>query len=222
MRKYYYSSDGVDRVGPVTLAELESSGDLTSETLIWYVGLPSWVRAVELPELSELFITIPPPIVTGSKSSDEYVSDSPQATDWEGWDWIGMIVAAIIAIYFLCQPSHWFRSLIIGAMSMFIVFLLLEKLSKFKPYHFLIFAVIVLCLTLPFHYVPSRLLVFPKDHLTFENTFVFPSDLKKIQKRFHEASLLEKLSISQEPFVKKLIERTLEDEDFRDYNRESE
>jgi uncharacterized membrane protein YhaH (DUF805 family) len=53
MRKYYYSN-GVDRVGPVSLAELITSGELRSETLVWYEGLPSWVRADALPELCDV------------------------------------------------------------------------------------------------------------------------------------------------------------------------
>jgi tetratricopeptide (TPR) repeat protein len=51
MRKYYYSV-GKDRVGPVSLSELKSLTGLTSGTLVWYEGLPSWVRADALPELN--------------------------------------------------------------------------------------------------------------------------------------------------------------------------
>jgi hypothetical protein len=62
MRKYYYSVSG-NRVGPVSLSELRSLSDLTSGTLVWYEGLPSWVRADALPELSDVFAGIlPPPI----------------------------------------------------------------------------------------------------------------------------------------------------------------
>jgi uncharacterized membrane protein YhaH (DUF805 family) len=59
MKKYYYSN-GKDREGPVTLAELESLGDLRPETLVWCKGLRSWVHADELEELCDIFA--PPPI----------------------------------------------------------------------------------------------------------------------------------------------------------------
>jgi hypothetical protein len=61
MRKYYYI-DGVDRKGPVTLAELRSVSGFNAETLVWYEDLPSWTRAGELEELSGVFIPVPPPL----------------------------------------------------------------------------------------------------------------------------------------------------------------
>jgi hypothetical protein len=38
-------------MGPVSLVELKSLSEVTPETLVWYEGLPSWVRAGDLPEL---------------------------------------------------------------------------------------------------------------------------------------------------------------------------
>lgn len=52
MRKYYYSN-GVDRKGPVTLSELKSLTEVTLETLVWYEGLPTWIRVGDLPDLQE-------------------------------------------------------------------------------------------------------------------------------------------------------------------------
>jgi hypothetical protein len=54
MRKYYYS-DGVDRVGPVTIEELKLIEGFSAVTLVWYEGLSDWVRAGDLSELSEVF-----------------------------------------------------------------------------------------------------------------------------------------------------------------------
>lgn len=65
MRKYYYSV-GIGRKGPLTLEELKSSGELTPATLVWYEGLPSWVRADALPELSGMFAPSPVTYVGGS------------------------------------------------------------------------------------------------------------------------------------------------------------
>jgi uncharacterized membrane protein YhaH (DUF805 family) len=61
MKKYYYSN-GKDRHGPVTLEELKSLADLTPETLVWYQGLDTWVRAADVSELSDVFMAVPPPV----------------------------------------------------------------------------------------------------------------------------------------------------------------
>jgi uncharacterized membrane protein YhaH (DUF805 family) len=55
MRKYYYSN-GKDRVGPVTLSELKSVRGLSPETLVWYEGLSTWLRAGDIAELSDVFV----------------------------------------------------------------------------------------------------------------------------------------------------------------------
>jgi uncharacterized membrane protein YhaH (DUF805 family) len=66
-RKYYYSNGG-DRVGPVTLEELESLPELRPDTLLWYHGLSEWVRADGLPELSGIFGEVSPPVSFASSS----------------------------------------------------------------------------------------------------------------------------------------------------------
>jgi uncharacterized membrane protein YhaH (DUF805 family) len=68
MKKYYYS-DGKDRVGPLTIEELKSAADLTPETLVWYAGLPTWVRAADVAELSDVFMSVPPPVPPGNANS---------------------------------------------------------------------------------------------------------------------------------------------------------
>jgi uncharacterized membrane protein YhaH (DUF805 family) len=74
MKKYYYSN-GVDRKGPVTLEELKSSADLRHDTLVWYEGLTGWVRADELEELSEVFVSIPPINPRTEGNTDVVLSD---------------------------------------------------------------------------------------------------------------------------------------------------
>jgi uncharacterized membrane protein YhaH (DUF805 family) len=61
VKKYYYLS-GSDRVGPVTLEELKLVKGLTSETLLWYEGLVSWLRAGDISELSDVLTSVPPPV----------------------------------------------------------------------------------------------------------------------------------------------------------------
>lgn len=63
MSQYYYT-DGKERFGPFTVEQL-GDRDITENTLVWKEGLPDWVPARNLNELSGLFATaasMPPPI----------------------------------------------------------------------------------------------------------------------------------------------------------------
>jgi len=59
MKKYYYS-DGTNSFGPFSFEELKMT-QITPITYIWFEGLTNWTKAMDVPELQELFI-IPPPI----------------------------------------------------------------------------------------------------------------------------------------------------------------
>lgn len=83
------------------------------------------------------------------------------------------------------------------------------KTQKKKPkYRWIIFiGIFALMASLPFHYIIDRLIVFPKDHLTFSNTLIFQDDIDKIIARYNNASYFEKLAIKQEPLYQELIEK---------------
>jgi len=66
---------------------------------------------------------------------------------------------------------------------------------------------VILFATLSFHIIPERLMIFPKEHLSFSNTFITKSDVEKLIDRYNNASLMEKLAIQQEPLVRKLMEK---------------
>src|SRR5690554_2181727 len=66
--------------------------------------------------------------------------------------------------------------------------------------------ILIIGATLPFHYVPSRAMVFPKESLTFSNTFISQADIDRLIDRYNNAGLIEKITIRQEPLVKKLLE----------------
>ncbi len=64
MRNYYITKNGAS-TGPFSIEQLKYQGILP-ETKVWYEGLPEWVEARTLAELSGLFpvvIDTPPPIV---------------------------------------------------------------------------------------------------------------------------------------------------------------
>jgi hypothetical protein len=81
-----------------------------------------------------------------------------------------------------------------------------------KHINYIIYFVILsifLLITLPFHYIPEQLMVFPKDHWTFSHTIIFQSDINSIIERYKKASFFEKISIREEPLTKKLMEKGL-------------
>jgi len=74
----------------------------------------------------------------------------------------------------------------------------------------IIFIVIVLGLTLPFHYVPSAMKMFPKDHFTFSHTFITKDDIDDIVKRYNNASnIFEQNAMDNDPFIRILREHGL-------------
>ena len=66
---------------------------------------------------------------------------------------------------------------------------------------------VILIATLPFHYSWDYEMIFPKTHLTFSNTFITYEDVDKILERYNNASFGERMAISQEPFMRKLMEK---------------
>lgn len=73
----YYILNGSEQQGPYTIDQLR--GRVTPQTLVWREGLPDWIRAGDLPELSGLLApegTVPPPTqgqTVGTKPKDYLV-----------------------------------------------------------------------------------------------------------------------------------------------------
>lgn len=79
---------------------------------------------------------------------------------------------------------------------------------KMNPYlKWGIILVVFLLLTLPFHYVPSQMRMFPKDNFTFSNTLIFQSDVDELISKYNKVSLFEKMTVLNEPLFKKLKEK---------------
>ncbi len=72
----------------------------------------------------------------------------------------------------------------------------------------IIIIVIGLGATLPFHYVPSALKVFPKDNLTFSHTIITQEDVDDLIKRYNSCeTIFQQESIRNEPLFRKLSEQ---------------
>ncbi|MDA3909928.1 MAG: hypothetical protein PF448_01050 [Bacteroidales bacterium] len=63
--------------------------------------------------------------------------------------------------------------------------------------------------TLPFHYVPSAFMVFPKNELTFSHTIITENYIDDLIKRMNEASYQQQQAICNDPLVLKLMEKGL-------------
>ena len=60
----FYLGIGGQQVGPIAVADLQqkvTSGELTTETLVWRQGMPGWVAASTVPEIAALFAAHTPP-----------------------------------------------------------------------------------------------------------------------------------------------------------------
>jgi len=71
----------------------------------------------------------------------------------------------------------------------------------------LIIIIVGLALTLPFHYILSEGMMFPKNNLTFSYTFITVSDIDNLIERYNNANSLEKLAMNNEPIIRKLLEK---------------
>ncbi len=85
----------------------------------------------------------------------------------------------------------------------------IEQKKKSSLIKWIITASFLLLATLPFHYVPERLMIFPKEHFTFSNTFIFESDISRLIERYNDASIFEQQAFNQESLVRKLKEKGL-------------
>ena len=84
----------------------------------------------------------------------------------------------------------------------------MENHNNKNPYIiWTIIIVAILALTLPFHYIPSRMMMFPKSNLTFSYTIISEDDINSIIERYNNASLFQRIAMNNEPIIRKLMEK---------------
>lgn len=86
---------------------------------------------------------------------------------------------------------------------------LVRNNAGYNYIRYVIIIAIGLLITLPFHYVPQQLMVFPKDHFTFEYTIITQEDIEKIIERYNKSNFMEKAAMNNEEIVRKLKEHGL-------------
>lgn len=102
-------------------------------------------------------------------------------------------------------------TIIICAIGIFVILVsrLIEKLypNSNKVISNVIPIAISIIFFLSFHITLPNFKIFPKDNLTFSHTLITQKDIDDVIERYNSASLLDKVSIRNEPFVRKLMEK---------------
>jgi len=81
-QEYWYSVNK-ERYGPMSKQELIRiirSNELENEALVWSKGMPSWANILDIPELSSLLVSTPPPL-SDKKTPPPLQSESPKNPD---------------------------------------------------------------------------------------------------------------------------------------------
>ena len=96
MKKYFYT-DGTNNFGPFTLEELTEK-KITREAKVWFQELGDWKPAGTVPELTEIFKLIPPPITKTNSNfnSMENLNNQKPPKTW--------LVESILVTLFCCLP----------------------------------------------------------------------------------------------------------------------
>jgi hypothetical protein len=73
MTKYYFYSEGKNKIGPLTFDEIKNLR-LKEDAMIWHEGLPNWINATEDDELKPFLISLPPQLP--SEIEDEVIKNA--------------------------------------------------------------------------------------------------------------------------------------------------
>jgi hypothetical protein len=106
MKTFYLYENGSSS-GPFSIDDLRLK-QITSETPVWKEGMPEWLIAGRIPELSSLILKTPPPF---QKEFDKGPSAFMAATEKSGFrigkalGWTGIFAVAIIILIFTYNSS---------------------------------------------------------------------------------------------------------------------
>lgn len=122
MKKYYYVNAQGQQMPPVDFESLRSAG-INANTMVWYEGLPNWVRAGDLPELAPIVGSVPPPGYGGygqpGYNQPGYGPAMPPQAKPQSYLWLGILTtllcclpAGIVSIVYASKvDSYWNQGL---------------------------------------------------------------------------------------------------------------
>lgn len=100
MERYFYLNSNNEQAGPVSPMDFGRYG-INESTMIWKQGMSNWMRAGQIPELSQYFRPVaptpPPPFGGTNYNGDPYNRRKPIKPD-NGMVW------AILSTLFCCLP----------------------------------------------------------------------------------------------------------------------
>ena len=101
--------------------------------------------------------------------------------------------------------------IIAGIAFLILIFKIFKEASKSKNSIFWFSAIVIILVVsiLAFHFVPTRLMIFPKDNFTFSNTYISEDDIEEAIERYNNASIFEQVALRNDPLIKKLLEKKL-------------
>lgn len=111
MDKYFYLNSQGQQVGPIAPSDFARNG-VSEETMVWKQGMANWMRAGQIPELSQFFRPMTPPPPPGGNFGSAPMGNSVNATGGIGGSASvqsvkpdNNMVWAILSTLFCCLPT---------------------------------------------------------------------------------------------------------------------
>ena len=106
MDGYFYLNSNNEKAGPVVPTEFDRYG-INENTMIWKEGMSNWIKAGQIPELSQYFRLSPPPPppVSGSNLGGNKTDEHLMPNNNMEWAILSTILCWPIGIYSLIQSS---------------------------------------------------------------------------------------------------------------------
>ncbi|WP_437920561.1 CD225/dispanin family protein [Sphingobacterium sp. LRF_L2] len=104
MQKYHYT-DGTNTFGPFSIEELQSKG-ITADTYVWTEGMPTWVLARQVPELTSLLFSEGQPYYTNAGQAPPQFPQTPPSAFGQNLQYPpkNYLIETILTTIFCCWP----------------------------------------------------------------------------------------------------------------------
>lgn len=101
MEKYFYLNSNNEQAGPISPEDFGRYG-VSETTMIWKQGMPNWVRAGQIPELSSFFHT--PPIPVGGNTHNSRTNGFSGQNQYKPIKPDNNMAWAVLSTVLCCMP----------------------------------------------------------------------------------------------------------------------